>query len=74
MNGESKGDRLLSKREVVAMVGVSYPTLWSWMRRGDFPRSVRLTDGPCPRVAWFASEVQAWLRSRPRSRLKGDPS
>ena len=28
--------RLLSKAEVLAMVGVSFPTLWCWMRAGTF--------------------------------------
>jgi predicted DNA-binding transcriptional regulator AlpA len=29
--------RLLSKAEVLAMVGVSFPTVWGWMRAGTFP-------------------------------------
>src|SRR5262245_42978768 len=33
-----KGAHLLSKREVLAIANVSYPTLWSWMRQGKFPR------------------------------------
>jgi hypothetical protein len=33
------GARLLSKREVLAIVSVSYPALWSMMRAGTFPRS-----------------------------------
>lgn len=31
--------RLLKKSEVLAIVGVSYPSLWAWMRAGHFPRS-----------------------------------
>ena len=31
--------RLISKAEVLDRIGVTYPTLWVWMRRGVFPRS-----------------------------------
>jgi predicted DNA-binding transcriptional regulator AlpA len=60
--------RLLSKREVLAIVGVSYPTLWSMMRANSFPRS-RKVGG---QSRWLSSEVAAWLAALPRSRLKGD--
>jgi predicted DNA-binding transcriptional regulator AlpA len=60
--------RLLSKPEVLDRVGVSYPTLWAWMRAGRFPRSRELGG----KVCWIASEVNAWLASLPQTRLKGD--
>jgi predicted DNA-binding transcriptional regulator AlpA len=60
--------RLLSKREVLAIVNVSYPTLWSWMRRGTFPRS-RVAGG---RSVWRSDEVEAWLAGLPVRKLKGD--
>ena len=31
--------RLISKPEVLDRVGVTFPTLWAWMRAGVFPRS-----------------------------------
>jgi predicted DNA-binding transcriptional regulator AlpA len=62
------GVRLLSKREVLAIVGVSYPTLWSMMCANTFPRS-RKVGG---QSKWLSSEVAAWLAALPRSRLKGD--
>ena len=60
---------LLSKRDVLAIVGVSYPTLWSMMRANTFPRS-RKVGG---QSKWVSSEVAAWLAALPKSRLKGDP-
>jgi hypothetical protein len=37
--------RLLTKPEVLLIAGgISYPTLWSWMRAGTFPRS-RIVGG-----------------------------
>jgi len=63
------GARLLSKREVLAIVGVSYPTVWSWMRRGTFPRS-RVVGG---KSMWVSTEIESWMAALPRCRLKGDP-
>jgi predicted DNA-binding transcriptional regulator AlpA len=60
--------RLLSKREVLAIVGVSYPTLWSMMRAGTFPRS-RVVGG---KSMWLSSEIEAWLAALPVRQLKGD--
>jgi prophage regulatory protein len=60
--------RLLSKVEVLDRVGVTYPTLWSWMRAGRFPRSRQLGSKAC----WLESEVESWITSLPIRRLKGD--
>jgi predicted DNA-binding transcriptional regulator AlpA len=60
--------RLLSKHDVVAIAGVTYPTVWTWMREGTFPRS-RIVGG---KSMWMSSEVDAWLASLPVRALKGD--
>lgn len=64
------GARLLSKREVLAIVGVSYPTLWSMMRAGTFPRS-RVVGG---KSMWLSTDIEAWLATLPVRKLKGDAS
>jgi predicted DNA-binding transcriptional regulator AlpA len=61
-------DRLIFRSELIDAVGVSYVTVWSWMRAGTFPRG-RDIGG---RTAWIESEVAAWIASRPIRRLKGD--
>jgi prophage regulatory protein len=66
--GPKPGDRLLSKKEVLAKVPATYPSLWKMMRAGTFPRSVKFGA----RVAWYASEIDAWLSNLERSTLKGD--
>ena len=63
------GVRLLSKREVLAIANVSYPTLWAWMRQGMFPRS-RVAGG---KSVWRSDEIDAWLGALPIRKLKGDP-
>ncbi len=61
---------LLSKRDVIKLVGVSAVTLWHWMREGRFPGAVRLQKGKFGRVAWYASEVQEWIENRERVTYK----
>jgi prophage regulatory protein len=61
--------RLLSRREVMDITGVSYPTLWSWMRQGKFPRARKLGN---LKVAWVESEITGWIHDLPTKKLKGD--
>ncbi len=42
-------DRLIFRSELIDTVGVSYVTVWSWMRAGTFPRG-RDIGG---RTAWI---------------------
>jgi predicted DNA-binding transcriptional regulator AlpA len=60
--------RLLSKNEVLEIVGVTYPSIWSWMRAGAFPRS-RIVGG---RSMWRSDEIAEWLAGLPVRPLKGD--
>jgi predicted DNA-binding transcriptional regulator AlpA len=59
--------RLLSRREVCERIGVSYPTLWSWMRLGKFPRSRVMNGG---KICWLESDIEAWIRGLPVQTLK----
>jgi predicted DNA-binding transcriptional regulator AlpA len=63
-----EGAHLLSKRQVLAIIHVSYPTLWSWMRQGKFPRS-RVVGG---KSMWLSTDIEAWLATLPVRKLKGD--
>jgi prophage regulatory protein len=60
--------RLVFKGELLERTGLSFPTIWSMMRKGKFPRS-RVVGG---KSAWLANEVDAWFAALPRRRLKGD--
>ena len=62
--------RLLTKAEVLDRVALSYPSVWRLMRRGEFPRGLKVSGES---VRWVEAEVEAWIRSRQRQRLKGDP-
>jgi len=58
-------DRLLTIREVEAFARLSKPTIYILVKRGEFPRQLRL--GP-NRVAWLKSEVLAWIEDRAAAR------
>ena len=64
--------RLMSKPEVLAIAGVTYPASWAWMRDGLFPRARVVGKGNSSRSFWRSDEVEAWLAELPTRRLKGD--
>jgi predicted DNA-binding transcriptional regulator AlpA len=64
------GVRLLSKREILAITNVTFPTIWAWMRAGTFPRS-RVVG--CKSM-WLSTDIEAWLATLPVRKLKGDAS
>ena len=60
--GESADEEFWSIFTVTELTGLSRSTLYSYVAQGHFPRQRRL--GP-RRVAWLASEVRAWMVTRP---------
>ena len=57
----------LSKKQVLAKVPVTGPTLWSWVRAGKFPRPRAISDN---KTVWVEAEVDAWMRARPLRNYK----
>lgn len=55
-------EELWSLKVVLAKTGLSRSTLYAYIANRAFPTQRRL--GP-RRVAWLASEVKAWITSRP---------
>ena len=64
------GDRLLRRREVERITGLSRSSIYRSMQEGAFPRPVRV--GPAA-VRWKASDITDWLESRPVARSELDP-
>ena len=52
----------LSKREVTKITGRSATSLWRDTNAGIFPAPRKTGPG---RVGWLASEITAWMSSRP---------
>jgi predicted DNA-binding transcriptional regulator AlpA len=65
---EPAPDRLVSKGELLERLGLSFPTIWTMMRKGTFPRA-RVVGG---KSCWLSSEIDAWVAALPLRRLKGD--
>jgi len=60
--------RLLSKKEVVQLVGRSYDSIWRMMCANRFPRGRYLGQ----KLFWFSAEIEDWLANLPKQKLKGD--
>jgi prophage regulatory protein len=60
--------RLISKPEVLDRVGVTFPTLWKWMREGTFPAAKKL--GGSNKPAWLESDVERWIAALPTQKYK----
>jgi predicted DNA-binding transcriptional regulator AlpA len=59
---------LIDKREILVVTGVSFPTIWTWMRANKFPRAHIV----CGKSKWHAADIRDWLDGLPMRRLKGD--
>ena len=58
--------RLLNKKQVLALVPVTFPTIWTWMRAGKFPAARSIGDRPM----WLEAEVIEWITTRPKRDYK----
>jgi prophage regulatory protein len=53
---------LLKRKELVAMLGLCYTTIYNMEKAGKFPARRKVSRG---RVAWLRSEVEDWIRALP---------
>ena len=58
--------QLLTRQEIMALTGLSYPTIWAWTQDGRFPRALKVGG----KNMWRATEIDAWLASLERRELK----
>ena len=59
------GDRLLRRQQVEEITGLSRSSIYRLMKSGEFPLPVRVG---ATAVRWRASDITAWLESRPTAR------
>ena len=64
------GDRLLRRRQVEEITGMTRSSIYRLMHSGDFPPSVQV--GPAA-VRWKESDITGWLESRPIARSQSGP-
>ncbi|GFO63164.1 helix-turn-helix transcriptional regulator [Geomonas paludis] len=58
-----EADKVIRRRELLQMIGVSAATQWRLEKAGLFPRRIRVGRGA---VGWHLAEVEEWLKSRDR--------
>ena len=63
--------RILRRRDVELICGLSKSTLYRLLAKGRFPQPVQLLNEYS--VGWVDHEVQAWLADRVRERDTGSP-
>jgi prophage regulatory protein len=61
--------RIISRKELLKKIPLTYVAIWKQMRDGIFPRPIEIGE---KKVGWFEDEVDAYLTARPRRRYKGD--
>ncbi|MBT4641756.1 MAG: AlpA family phage regulatory protein [Deltaproteobacteria bacterium] len=54
---------MLRRKPLLEWLGISAPTLWRWINKGDFPEGKRLSERT--RI-WDRDEVLEWLNNRDR--------
>lgn len=57
--------KILRLPAVMAMLGVSKPTIYLWIKRGAFPAPLKI--GP-KASGWLLSEIESWLAERATAR------
>ena len=57
-------ERILRRREVEALTGLSRSTIYAQMAEGTFPKPVRLGKRA---VGWTDSTIEEWVESRETS-------
>lgn len=62
---ESAQERIMRKKEVLAVVGLSDVSVWRQERAGTFPKRLRLGGNS---VGWLKSEIDGWLQQRAADR------
>ena len=62
-SGSEPDELLWSIKTVILKTGLSRPSIYRYMKRGQFPARRRV--GP-NRVAWVPAEVVAWIEGCPR--------
>jgi predicted DNA-binding transcriptional regulator AlpA len=69
----TKFPKFLTRKQVCAIVGVTYPSLWTWVRAGHFPagRQLGIGEGNRNKIGWVESEVLNWMQTRPLQLPKG---
>lgn len=56
-------DRIIRKKELALMLGISEATIYRWIKTEGLPKPIKLGANS---VGWWQSEIDQWLNSRAR--------
>lgn len=54
-------ERLIGRKEVLIIIGISNATLWRWIKAGRFPAPMKIGK---KKVAWRSSVLATWIAQR----------
>jgi prophage regulatory protein len=54
-------ERLIGRKEVLLLIGISNATLWRWIKAGRFPAPLKIGK---KKVAWRSSVLAHWIAQR----------
>ena len=54
-------ERLIGRKEVLILIGISNATLWRWIKAGRFPAPLKIGK---KKVAWRSSVLAHWIAQR----------
>jgi len=63
-----KPPSLLSKKQVLERIPLSFVTIWKMMNAGTFPQSRAIGEN---KTVWLESEIDRWILETPPKPLKG---
>jgi prophage regulatory protein len=64
--------RLLPRREVLRLIGISNTTLWHWIKSGQFPEPLILNPtAKFHKLAWKEDDIRQWIASRQKGQGTG---
>lgn len=63
--------KIIRKKELLNMLGLSSPTIWRMEQAGKFPKRLKLGGNSC---GWLLIEVEAWITSRAAARTENHES
>lgn len=61
MHPSQHSERLLPLKEVISRTSLSRATVYDLMKRGAFPKPIRLLEH---RIAWPESTVSSWIADK----------
>jgi prophage regulatory protein len=51
----------LREKHVLKLLPVAHSTLWDWVRNGDFPAPIKLSEKV---TVWSEADIDAWLEAK----------